>query len=360
MLRPRPFFAGLLRPRRRRAASFSVQQCAQELARPAAPPTPSQQRGGSTSLGVWSLEKPQYVRRRRVDELPPADVVAGLTREMQVFMSRVQEYQPDPWFHRKSEKLVLAVVQVDVDGVPHFCEGMNAEVSLPTGAVCAERSAVLHARAKFPGLRRADFAGVAVLEVPLVPEPADPVQNPLQPCGACREWLLKLQEENPDFVVVTYDSIDMQEVEESFPDGRKGSDSDRLLRPAAPAPKPRHGPLQRSAEGVQGDAAPPRKQSQRLVSKLSKHWPPGTSFKKGQIRRKIPWFPMWWVEDLAHEGLLQQIKDGSKFRYEVSSSHSRTESAGDTTCKAMDPSCPQDLAFIAPARPAANRSPDVE
>ena len=48
-------------------------------------------------------------------------------------MNRVAAKPPDPWFHRKSEKLVLAVLMVHVDGEPRFVSGINAEVSLPAG-----------------------------------------------------------------------------------------------------------------------------------------------------------------------------------------------------------------------------------
>ena len=43
---------------------------------------------------------------------------------------------------------------------------------------------------------------IAVLEVPLVlgwSAEKEAVLNPLQPCGACSEWLQKLQEANPEF-----------------------------------------------------------------------------------------------------------------------------------------------------------------
>ena len=84
-------------------------------------------------------------------------------------MRRATGKPPDPWFHRKSEKLVLAVLMVWVQGKPRFVAGINAEVSLPAGgSFCAERSAIVAARAKFPWLSRGDFAGIAVLEVPLV------------------------------------------------------------------------------------------------------------------------------------------------------------------------------------------------
>ena len=47
-----------------------------------------------------------------------------------------------------------------MNDAPRFIAGINAEVSLPAGgSFCAERSAIVAARAKFPGLARSDFAG---------------------------------------------------------------------------------------------------------------------------------------------------------------------------------------------------------
>ena len=36
--------------------------------------------------------------------------------------------------------------------------------------------------------------------------------NPLSPCGACKEWLLKIAENNPSFKVVTFTDVTCQEV----------------------------------------------------------------------------------------------------------------------------------------------------
>lgn len=234
-------------------------------------------------------------------DIPETDLAAGLTRQMHAFMERVQESRPDPWFHRKSEKLILSVVQVNVDGVPHFFEGMNAEVSLPTGSICAERSAILHARAKLPGVRRCDFMGVAVLEVPLVPEPSEPLANPLQPCGACREWLLKLQEENPSLIIVTYHGTDLAELEERFPDGRQGiADMDQSVAMQDEKVGTPQLEMAVEAEAVVDVA------SAELEKTLRR-------------RHRTPWFPIWWLDDLVVEGLLLQRDKGGKASYEIAS-----------------------------------------
>ena len=159
--------------------------------------------GADTKRGgpAWVTQTTYTRRRPSPSVFDDTDVTALLTREMRGFMDRVSAQPPDPWFHRQSEKLVLAALMVHAEGEdgkrrPQFVFGMNAEVSLPAGgSFCAERSAIVAARARFPGVSRVDFAGIAVLQVPLS---ADSVAtNPLRPCGACSEWLLKLGEQNP-------------------------------------------------------------------------------------------------------------------------------------------------------------------
>ena len=101
--------------------------------------------------------------------------------------------------------------------------GVLTEVSLPAGgSYCAERTAIVAARSSYPSLSRQDFKGIAILEVPLnYDTPFERLDNPLQPCGACGEWLAKLQEENPAFRVVTFTTHDCTEVEERLPNGQR-------------------------------------------------------------------------------------------------------------------------------------------
>jgi len=97
-------------------------------------------------------------------------------------------------------------------GAPNqFYRGMNLEVSMPTGTLCAERNAIGNALASDQTLRREDIRSVAVLSVSLAERPPDELVdgrdvalNPLDPCGACMEWLRKIAEVNPDFKVITF------------------------------------------------------------------------------------------------------------------------------------------------------------
>ena len=117
------------------------------------------------------------------------------------------ESKSDYYFHRKGKKEVLAVLIVKdsmgVEGVRnHLCaiRGINLEVSLPTGSLCAERNAIGSALVRFPQLKREDLQAVAVLSL-------DSVlceNGPLGPCGSCDEWLKKMLEMNPNLQVIGF------------------------------------------------------------------------------------------------------------------------------------------------------------
>lgn len=86
---------------------------------------------------------------------------------------------------------------------------------MPTGSLCAERNAIGNALASDPTVGRRDIRAVAVLSVKIDPadESGDETSmNPLDPCGACMEWLRKIGEANPDFKVVTFSDNSCQKV----------------------------------------------------------------------------------------------------------------------------------------------------
>jgi cytidine deaminase len=120
---------------------------------------------------------------------------------------------------RKSRKAVLAVLltrKSDAGAEPVVYRGMNLEVSMPTGTLCAERNAIGNALASDQSLRREDIHAVAVLSVSIdrrgdadgsggeEGDNGETLLNPLDPCGACMEWLRKIAEVNPDFKVITF------------------------------------------------------------------------------------------------------------------------------------------------------------
>jgi len=74
---------------------------------------------------------------------------------------------------------VLAVLLVNRPGVgPVIFTGMNMEVSMPTGSLCAERNVIGTALASDSSIRRQDFVMVAVLAVTLPNE--NPILSPPQ------------------------------------------------------------------------------------------------------------------------------------------------------------------------------------
>lgn len=167
------------------------------------------------------LTRKEYTRIRAVADLPENDDVLRLTKQMKAYTEwHEKNGAADPYFHRKSNRVVLALLHLDYAGSSQFVRGINTEVSLPTGTLCAERAAVVHARTAFPKVTRQHMKGIAVIEVPFTPNASKPdirnLNNPLPPCGACREWLEKIQEESPEFYVLTYPDLTFSEVHERF------------------------------------------------------------------------------------------------------------------------------------------------
>ena len=154
-----------------------------------------------------------------------------------------------------------------VDETFEFHRGVNLEVSMPTGSLCSERNAIGNALAANPALRRSDMFGIAVLSLRAADvgggtEGAETTQttqtvppsrvasfvdvaaanggagggglaeavaeglcrptaksnadlaglNPLRPCGACKEWLIKIAEVNPGFKVLMFSDVTCEEV----------------------------------------------------------------------------------------------------------------------------------------------------
>jgi len=158
----------------------------------------------------------EYTRIREVDEIAGTDPVKRLTKEMMEYSASYGEGTSDLFFHRKSHRVVLAVLHLELDGKSVYVRGINSEVSLPTGSICAERTAIVKARADYPNLKRKDMKGIAVLEVPFIPARAVELNNPLPPCGACREWLEKIQEKSEGFYVLTFPDLSFSQVHERF------------------------------------------------------------------------------------------------------------------------------------------------
>lgn len=118
------------------------------------------------------------------------------------------------FFHRKGLKEVLCVVVIrdqygmeESTGELVAVRGINLEVSLPTGTLCAERNAIGTALCRFPRLERRDIQAVAVLSLDQSPKLAK-----LGPCGACAEWLGKVHEVSPSLHIISFDGPKAEKV----------------------------------------------------------------------------------------------------------------------------------------------------
>ena len=149
------------------------------------------------------------------DNLNPASQKA--VKELRLWRKEYLNHKPqrprelpstsDYYFHRKGKKEVLAVLivkdRLGTEGNEHefrSVRGINVEVSLPTGSLCAERNAIGSALVRFPKLKREDFQAVAVLSL----DEKLCEDGPLGPCGSCDEWLKKILEMNPNLQVIGF------------------------------------------------------------------------------------------------------------------------------------------------------------
>ncbi len=106
------------------------------------------------------------------------------------------------WFRKGQQEVLATIVTRGPDGALKAYRGVNLEVSLPTGSLCAERNAIGTALVDRPTLRRQDIEAVAIVGM-------DEAQDRLGPCGACQEWLRKVSEVNPGLQILTFNGPSM-------------------------------------------------------------------------------------------------------------------------------------------------------
>ena len=97
---------------------------------------------------------------------------------------------------RKSKKVVLAMVCIQVvtpnstNALPElkFVPGINIEVSIATGSICAERNAISTAFSMYPNLQKQDILCIAIGSFNLI----DRKLYHIRPCCVCGAWLDKI------------------------------------------------------------------------------------------------------------------------------------------------------------------------
>jgi glycerol-3-phosphate cytidylyltransferase-like family protein/cytidine deaminase len=118
--------------------------------------------------------------------------------ELRRYVAEWSAAQQDPFWQRKSGKAVLCVVICrSGNGTLESYRGMNTEVSLPAGSLCAERAAIARAAS--------DFRPAATIAAIAAIDPTDKL-NPLWPCEVCQSWLSKLKAQNPEIPVLAMQS----------------------------------------------------------------------------------------------------------------------------------------------------------
>jgi len=119
-------------------------------------------------------------------------------KELKQYFDEYLSASKDKFWCRKSGKTVLSVVICrEEDSSLVALRGMNTEVSLPAGSLCAERSAISRAATDF----HSSSSIVAVATV----DPDDTL-NPLWPCEVCQSWLSKLRRQSPEIAVIAITS----------------------------------------------------------------------------------------------------------------------------------------------------------
>ena len=219
----------------------------------------------------------ELTRIRPIASLDVNDPARALADYLAVFVNKFLsgEYRVDQAFHRLCGRVVIGVLQTR-DGC--FFEGINTEMSIVTGSICAERAAVVHARSRRPNLRIEELAAVACITIP-----ADGLdRNPLWPCGVCMEWVQKIQAKNPDFRMYAFSSIKMERIVERRTAALSTRTESVVLRPERI-----NGSYRKILDIFSG--------SEQLTSR--------------EVKRVLPWVRKWWLRDLQQRGFLDEIKD---------------------------------------------------
>ncbi|CAK9037622.1 Polycystin-2 [Durusdinium trenchii] len=140
------------------------------------------------------------------DDMATEPEISFAVQELQAYFSDWQDAQTDNFWQRKSRKVVISVVVcAQEDGTLHALRGMNTEVSLPSGSLCAERAGIARAASEF--FHAKSIKAIAVLD------PSGEIA-PLWPCELRRSVTTELHVAPDDFrnVVCGLASLDLKEL----------------------------------------------------------------------------------------------------------------------------------------------------
>ena len=164
----------------------------------------------------WSSEV-EYIRTRQFAALANQDPAYQVAVRLKRFLQRVADAPLEADFHRLSGRVVLAVVMLRrVDGTYEFYEGVNTEVAIQTGSLCAERAAIAAARADIPNLARFEICAIGTIYAPLTKDESEPSKNPSWPCGVCMEWIKKACGKSEMMRIIGFPNTKFETVIERF------------------------------------------------------------------------------------------------------------------------------------------------
>eukprot|EP00536_Pseudo-nitzschia_multiseries_P009919 jgi/Psemu1/325849/estExt_fgenesh1_pg.C_2890012 len=130
----------------------------------------------SSDVEIHSFEEMETVPPQGSDQFKDRPLVKQVVDEIKKFRDEFIQILHDSsedsndiraFWLRKTHKPVIAILAVQrPNGKVKLYRGMNLEVSMPTGSLCAERNVIGTALADNPALRRQDLKMIAVLAVP--------------------------------------------------------------------------------------------------------------------------------------------------------------------------------------------------
>jgi cytidine deaminase len=118
------------------------------------------------------------------------DISTILKDKMRLYAEDISQSSIDSetYWIRKSRKVVLAVLYVEKDDTQLFFRGINIEVSIAAGTLCAERNAISNAFTATPDLQKDEIKSIAVAEYDLTSKQLVHIE----PCCLCAAWLNKI------------------------------------------------------------------------------------------------------------------------------------------------------------------------
>jgi cytidine deaminase len=248
-------------------------------------------------MDEW-ISTQEVTRWRDLSQLTVEDEGKKISDKLREFVDKFLNghFKVDQMFHRLCGRVVIAILETNTG---EFFEGINTEMSIVTGSICAERAAIVHARSKNPSFKITDLKAVACITIP--EDSTD--RNPLWPCGVCSEWLTKIQAKNPNFTMYAYSSVKMEQIVErraaSVASSFARSKSNIINTPFLELDGP---------DRILSDSPSNLKASYTKILEFFED----SEIKSGRdVKKLLPWVRQWWLQDLCDRQYLTEISENN-------------------------------------------------